>query len=602
MCKRYSMISLITNLVRERNRKVFICICTYILNMGYTVNRKQRASGVYVYLVKPYREKGKMKTDQIYLGKEEVANKILAALALKKLEHEKVLNYSGEIILSKIADRLDLVEMINQQVTNSTEFDCGELLKNVIVERILHPRSKWALANKVYKRSVFAIQDKIAPSQFTEDNIYNYMDYLYPQLHSIQVRLLKNLQTSFQLQIDELILDATSIYFYIEDPIEMEEIDLVPRYGYSRDHRADLKQINLMLGVNQDYIPLFFDSFAGNTADVAMFQQTLHLLQTIFISFLKTIKNKYLVMDNGNISAGKFKTIVDLDQFCQKHEVHFIAGLKRNKVKAELLAMKLNLENPIFQHEKTELFGYCIEKKLYGVQRKVLLYYNPKTQQREKKSFETKLARLKVGIATINQDEELTLEVKRERIETLLRNNSALRLFKREERGDQVKCTVKKDEKATRLQLCGKTAIFSDNLSLTAEEMIRLYKAKSKVEHEFKLLKNTFSIRAVNHRKPTRIKTHVAIVIWGIMLVALLKYVLKQNHLEYSFETLIEVLKEGYLETGIFTHPDLNKKLQISRVKNISKELNTIFSLLGLTINELEINQLAHTNQKKLKA
>lgn len=129
--------------------------------------------------------------------------------------------------------------------------------------------------------------------------------------------------------------------------------------------------------------------------------------------------------------------------------------------------------------------------------------------------------------------------------------------------------------------------------------MIRIYKAKSKVEHEFKLLKNAFSIRAVNHRKPTRIKTHVAIVIWGIMLVALLKYVLKQHQLEYSFETLLEVLKEGYLETGIFSHPDLTKQLEIRRVKNMSKELTRIFSLLDLPINELDIKALAHTNRKK---
>lgn len=566
--------------------------------MGYTINRKQRASGVYVYLVRSFREKGRVKTDQIYLGKEEVANKILATLALKKLEHERMLSYSGEIILSEIANRLDLVKVINQHVKNSTEFDCGELLKNVIIERVLHPRSKWALANKVYKRSVFAIQGRITPDMFTEDNIYNYMDYLYPQLHSIQLGLLRNLQTQFQLQINELILDATSIYFYIEDPIEMEEIDLVPRYGYSRDHRADLKQINLMLGVNQDYIPLFFDSFAGNTADVDMFQQTLHLLKTRFTPFLKTIKHKYLVMDNGNISAGKFKTVEDLDQFCQHYDVHFLAGLKRKKVKAELLAMKLDLENPIYQHEKTELFGHCIEKKLYGTQRKVLLYYNPKTKQREEKSFENKLARLYKAISEINQDMELTLEVKKERIETLLRNNSALRLFQRDEQGDHIKCTVKPEEKSIRLRLCGKAAMFSDDLNLTAEKMVRIYKAKSTVEHEFRLLKNAFSIRAVNHRKPNRIKTHVALVIWGIMLVALLKYELKQNHLEYSFETLLELLKEGHIETGIFTHPNLNKDLQITRPKNISQELNTIFSLLDLKINELDIHQVAHTKSK----
>ena len=344
-----------------------------------------------------------------------------------------------------------------------------------------------------------------------------------------------------------------------------------------------------MIGVNKEYIPLFFESFSGNVSDVEMFQDSLRLLRTKFSNLLTAVKNKYVVLDNGNISDDKFKTMLELDKFCKKHETYFIAGLKRKKVQKELLAMKLALDSPIYCHDKTELFGYCLEKELYGKRRKILLYYNPKTAAREKRTFTKKLTKTRAAMAEINRDDDLTLAVKKERIENVLRKAGLLTVFKREEAGDQIHCWINTQEKAKRLNLCGKAAIFSNNLSLFAKDMICIYKAKSKVEHEFRLLKNCFSIRAVNHKKPNRIKTHIAIVMWGIMLVALLKHVLQQHQMQYSFEALVELIKEGQLTYGEYNYPELKKKYLIYKTININTELEQIFKKLKLSYDYFQI-------------
>ena len=58
----------------------------------------------YGYLKRSYRTNGKVKTEEIYIGLDEVATKILADLATRELIDETDITYSGETILKKIAD------------------------------------------------------------------------------------------------------------------------------------------------------------------------------------------------------------------------------------------------------------------------------------------------------------------------------------------------------------------------------------------------------------------------------------------------------------------------------------------------------------------
>ena len=55
----------------------------------------------YGYLKRSYRTNGKVKTEEIYIGPDEVATKILADLATRELIDETDITYSGETILEK---------------------------------------------------------------------------------------------------------------------------------------------------------------------------------------------------------------------------------------------------------------------------------------------------------------------------------------------------------------------------------------------------------------------------------------------------------------------------------------------------------------------
>lgn len=112
----------------------------------------------------------------------------------------------------------------------------------------------------------------------------------------------------FSLKFDLLLCDLTSSFF----EGLAEDNDLAKR-GYSRDHRADCKQIILALVVTPDGFPLYHEVFAGNTNDAKAFPTIVETIEQRFgeaqrvwvvdrgiaseanIAYLKERKQSYLV-------------------------------------------------------------------------------------------------------------------------------------------------------------------------------------------------------------------------------------------------------------------------------------------------------------------
>ena len=75
----------------------------------------------------------------------------------------------------------------------------------------------------------------------------------------------------FDLEYDLLMYDITSTYFEGQ-----ANFDLAQR-GYSRDQRSDCKQVCIGLVVSRCGMPLGYEVFAGNTADVTTVE---HIVET----------------------------------------------------------------------------------------------------------------------------------------------------------------------------------------------------------------------------------------------------------------------------------------------------------------------------------
>ena len=82
-------------------------------------------------------------------------------------------------------------------------------------------------------------------------------------------------------------MDTTSFSLTGRYDVEIEDSSPVPTYGYSKDHRPDLKQVMMSLIQNGEAnIPLWMEPLDGNTSDTTSFHKTVHRV-TGFIDKLK---------------------------------------------------------------------------------------------------------------------------------------------------------------------------------------------------------------------------------------------------------------------------------------------------------------------------
>jgi transposase len=99
------------------------------------------------------------------------------------------------------------------------------------------------------------------------------------------------MDTLFELEYDLLMYDITSTYFEGE-----ADFDLAQR-GDSHDKRGDCKQVCIGLVMSRCGMPLGYEVFPGNTADVTTVE---HIVETMEERYGKS--DRIWVMDRGMVS------------------------------------------------------------------------------------------------------------------------------------------------------------------------------------------------------------------------------------------------------------------------------------------------------------
>jgi len=572
--------------------------------MKWYLTTQNKSSGPYYLYKRNYKQEGKYKSDYVYLGTEEVALKILSDFNSEKPLNERLLSFSGETLLSKMLEMVDFKKIVNKVVQNDAKFDVGRFIEMVVIEHSLYEHSKWRLANVSHAKSIFTLDRHIASDKFHENNIYNYMDYIYPKLDQIQKEIVKKLLAMKNMEFDELIIDATSMHCFGGDDVkepknQMEKYKQVNRtHGYSRSKRPDLPQINLILGVTNHYIPLLFDAFSGNAPDTAMFKLLLEKCQREYPMLLKKIKGKYLVFDKGNNSEDNFK---EVDSLCEAWSCHFVTSVRPSlvSVKKQLLPLKIEEQPVIYEQQRTKLRGKSSTVFLYDgdkTERNILLYVNEEIAIKRQDEFLELLNEIQEKVSEINQ-KKVKIEDKKDLIEKFLRRKRVISLFKRERDNETIKCVPIQKKVDEKFNLAGKFAIVTNDFTLDADSIIRIYKTSGVVEHEFHILKSVLSLYPFRHHKKERIKVHCALVIWGAMAFALLRFFLNQNNFEFSFEKLKDIVKEGYVSIGDYIYPGY-KSFRIQRTLNLNPILDNIFKIFKLKFDYFDI-KLLPTDDKK---
>jgi hypothetical protein len=168
----------------------------------------------------------------------------------------------------------------------------SEVVAILVIGRLCEPSSELHVAERWYRTTALEDLLQVPVESVYEERLYRALDRLLPHKDAIERHLVSRLGELFDLDYELLLYDVTSTYF------EGQADAHIARGGYSRDHRPDCVQVNIALVVTREGMPLGYEIFPGNTADVSTVEQIVSSMEQRFGR-----AHRIWVMDRGMVSA-----------------------------------------------------------------------------------------------------------------------------------------------------------------------------------------------------------------------------------------------------------------------------------------------------------
>ncbi|RZN30994.1 MAG: IS1634 family transposase [Methanosarcinales archaeon] len=526
--------------------------------MAWNITWRKPHKKKYGYLKRSYRVNGRVKTDEIYIGPDEVATKILADLATRELVDETDITYSGEAVLEKIADSLNFEDIL---IKYTGDERASRALKNVIILMTLFKESKRRLFLKRLDKSILKNSTDITYL----GEVYELMDLVYKCLGDIMYDMLKNAIKQHNISLKYLLVDATRFKVYKDG-----ETGLI-KFGYSAQKRRDIPQVNLVLGVNEQQIPFFVSAHPGNTPDVTMFGDFLKTMRSKYRILNDSARHKIIIMDQGNVNEETIRYL----RWLVRYNFHFLSMVRSSSVgrfakNLDKLEIDLIYTREITKNKETRIYGKLVEAEVYGRVSHVLVCYNPDVKQTKNNSLDRRVEIVKQKVSSLNKKGG-SLDGKCEVVNSLIAKHSlkrAMEVIKNEE-DEAIKLAVNEEDLDSRRKKFGFFALFT-HCDMTPVEMIKVYKSRDLVEKGFQELNTDFSVCPIRHSEDRRIETHTIFKIYGYFLVSILRAILKDGGVEHSFRELLHTIKSGRSVVGYYEHELCKEQhLHVNRQTNM---------------------------------
>lgn len=164
----------------------------------------------------------------------------------------------------------------------------NQLLKDLVLARLVFHQSKYKLCD--------TFKTKFDKS-YTDDQIYRLMDNLYPKINSVK-RTVFNKTCALSAQIDIVLFDVTTLY--MESVVQ----DELREFGFSKDCKINNTQLVLALATNDVGLPIGYELFPGNHAEVGTLLSAINNWSKLF-----TISNVCFVGDRAMFSTDNIELI-----------------------------------------------------------------------------------------------------------------------------------------------------------------------------------------------------------------------------------------------------------------------------------------------------
>lgn len=181
------------------------------------------------------------------------------------------------------------------------------------VARFCAQRSELGVAEHWYGTTALDELLGIDESVVNDARLYRALDKLGEHKEALCSHLMERYRQWFGVRFEFLLYDVTSTFF--EGAAEGNE---QARRGYSRDSRGDCKQVCIGLVCTPEGLPLSFETFAGNRADVTTVE---HIVRTMEEKY--GVAERIWVMDRGMVSEANIA-------FLRERKARYLVGTPKS--------------------------------------------------------------------------------------------------------------------------------------------------------------------------------------------------------------------------------------------------------------------------------
>jgi transposase len=282
-------------------------------------------------------------------------------------------------IVSGICQEIGLIGQIDNQVKPSErKVSCGQTTQALVLNALgFVGRALYLMPDYLHNKPVDLLIDPgLTAEDFTDDTLERGLDDLYEAgVTEVFYRVAAHALQVYGLQSKFVHLDSSSFHLHgAYDREEPEREAIRVTYGYSKDHRPDLKQVVVQLITShKSALPVWFEALSGNSNDKKTFKATVKA----YCQQLKASEQPYLVMDSAGYSEATLKEAQEIRWLMRVPETLTPAkAWVRDPPATEMVELASGYQG------KEVAFTYA------GVQQRWLIVFSAAAQAREQKTLE----------------------------------------------------------------------------------------------------------------------------------------------------------------------------------------------------------------------
>jgi transposase len=340
------------------------------------------------------------------------------------------------------------------------------------------------------------------------------MDKLYPKIDDLKKKTFQRTQKILPEKIDILFFDCTTLYF------ESVETDEIRQFGYSKDHRFNTTQVVLALATNSDGLPIGYELFEGNKAEVKTLLECLKSWKSLF-----NIQSVCFVADRAMMSDDNLKML-------EQENHHYVVAAKLRALPAKLVSEILSEKNYQAQIINGD-FGWVGEFDYK--ERRLIVSYKTARAKRDSYQRDQVIQKLTKRIGDAGDTKKLI-------------TNQGVKKYTRSENS---KTIIAQDKIERDSAWDGLHGVITNIPEEQAHAILARYARLWKIEESFRINKSTLSMRPIYHFKPERIKTHIALCFMAFSILRHMEYQVLLTQ-KISLNTMIDELT--HVQASFYRH------------------------------------------------